>query len=74
VDQEITGEQVRAARSKLGISQERMAYELGASVTTVNRWENGRTHVTHAYRKILSAYFARRLGQDWRELSEGGKR
>lgn len=34
-------EKVKLARSKLGISQEDFAREIGVSFATVNRWENG---------------------------------
>lgn len=34
---------VKEVRRQLGISQEKLAYELGVSFATVNRWENGRT-------------------------------
>ncbi len=32
---------IRAARERLGITQEQLAIALGVSRITVNRWENG---------------------------------
>jgi len=36
-------EAIRELRSKLGLSQERLARKLGVSVLTVRRWEKGRS-------------------------------
>ena len=38
----MTPEQIKSRRLKLGYSQQRFAAELGVSFATVNRWENGR--------------------------------
>jgi DNA-binding transcriptional regulator YiaG len=35
-------DKVKAVRAKLLITQEQLAEELGCTVTSVNRWENGR--------------------------------
>lgn len=37
------GEQLRAARTALGLSQEALARRLGVDPGTVSRWENGRS-------------------------------
>jgi putative transcriptional regulator len=34
---------VRTLRQALGLTQEQFAAEIGVTVSTVNRWENGRT-------------------------------
>lgn len=34
-------EEIKSIREELGITQEKLAYLLGASFSTVNRWENG---------------------------------
>jgi DNA-binding transcriptional regulator YiaG len=39
----MTGPEVRALRRDLGMTQEDLAHELGVTVSTVNRWENGHT-------------------------------
>ena len=33
---------LKSIRSQLGISQEKLAVELGVTFSSVNRWENGR--------------------------------
>lgn len=37
------GSEVKTLRRKLHMTQEDMARELGVTVSTVNRWENGHT-------------------------------
>jgi len=39
----MTGTEVRTLRRDLGMTQEDLAHELGVTVSTVNRWENGHT-------------------------------
>lgn len=34
---------IRAIRAQLGVSQEKLAGELGVTFSTVNRWENGKS-------------------------------
>ncbi|MGF1494017.1 MAG: helix-turn-helix domain-containing protein [Microcoleaceae cyanobacterium] len=38
---------VATMRQRLGISQEKLAAELGVSFQTVNRWERGHTKPSH---------------------------
>ncbi len=52
---------VRALRSELKLTQEEFAHELGITVGTVNRWENGRFRPSKLARATL-AEFARRHG------------
>lgn len=37
-----TAELVKQIRSRLGLTQEKLAAKLGVAFPTVNRWENGR--------------------------------
>lgn len=37
----MTGEQIKAIRMSLGLTQEAFAHFLGVSFPTINRWENG---------------------------------
>lgn len=60
----LNGEAVRAAREQLGWSPERLADEVGCSVTTLNRWERGRQQPARVAVKAL----ARTLGVDARGL------
>ena len=39
----MTGSEVKTLRVSLGMTQEDLAHELGVTVSTVNRWENGHT-------------------------------
>jgi len=42
-------EEIIAIRNALGITQERFASILGASFSTVNRWENGKSIPSRLY-------------------------
>jgi transcriptional regulator with XRE-family HTH domain len=39
-----TSHLIRELRSRLGLTQEKMAARLGVTFPTVNRWENGRAN------------------------------
>jgi len=52
----MTGEQVKAIRQGLGLSQEQFAQTLGVSYTTVNRWERGHTQPTGTALQMLMAF------------------
>lgn len=56
-----TAELVRTLRRDLGLTQEEFAHELGITVGTVNRWENGRFHPSKLARAMLTE-FAERHG------------
>jgi len=43
---QLTAKEVRAFRVKLGYSQEQFAQAVGVTVSTVNRWENGKSHMS----------------------------
>ena len=46
-------ELVRSLRQQLKMTQEEFAHELGITVGTVNRWENGHNSPTRLARKAL---------------------
>jgi putative transcriptional regulator len=54
-------ELVRTLRRELKLTQEEFAHELGITVGTVNRWENGRFRPSKLARATLTD-FARRHG------------
>lgn len=49
----MTPEEIQDIRAKLCVSQEKFASLLGATVTTVNRWENGKAKPSRLYIKEL---------------------
>ena len=53
-------ELVRALRRELKMTQEEFAHELGITVGTVNRWENGRFRPSKLARATLSDFAAKR--------------
>ena len=59
--QDHMGDIVRRLRSKLGLTQEELAHELGITVGTVNRWENGRFRPSKLARSTILE-FARKHG------------
>lgn len=44
---------IKALRLMYGLTQERFARLLGATVVTVNRWENNKAHPSHLYIKEM---------------------
>jgi DNA-binding transcriptional regulator YiaG len=48
--------QVKHLRTKLAITQEELARELGVSFATVNRWENGHTQPIPMARRLFEGY------------------
>jgi putative transcriptional regulator len=55
-----TGELIRRLRRDLGLTQEDFAHELGITVGTVNRWENGRFRPSRLARATLVEFAERR--------------
>lgn len=49
----MTPKEIQEIRQKLCVSQEKFAQLLGATVVTVNRWENGKTRPSRLYIKEL---------------------
>lgn len=50
---------VRALRHRLSMTQEEFAHELGITVGTVNRWENGRFRPSKLARATLADFAAK---------------
>lgn len=47
---------VKYAREQTGMSQEEMAHALQISFTTINRWENGKTHPNKMAKSVFFAF------------------
>ena len=47
------GARVKEIREKLQMTQEELAHAIGTTVTTVNRWENGKHKVSRFGRRAL---------------------
>ena len=69
--QDHMGELVRRLRSKLGLTQEELAHELGITVGTVNRWENGRFRPSKLARSTI-VEFAKKHGVNLESETESG--
>ena len=64
-------ELVRALRRELKMTQEQFAHELGITVGTVNRWENGRFRPSKLARATILE-FAQRRGLSLELLAKSG--
>lgn len=64
-------ELVRALRHELKMTQEELAHELGITVGTVNRWENGRFRPSKLARTTLFE-FATKHGLSLEILAQKG--
>ena len=53
------GARIQRLRSRLGLSQEQLARQLGVSFATVNRWESGRTQMSARASRALAEFEAR---------------
>ena len=49
----MTPEEIQEIRRNLGVTQERFAHILGTTITSVNRWENGKTKPSRLYIREL---------------------
>jgi predicted ATPase/DNA-binding CsgD family transcriptional regulator/DNA-binding XRE family transcriptional regulator len=52
-------ERIQRLRTRLGLSQEQLARQLGVSFATVNRWESGRTQMSARASRALAEFEAR---------------
>ena len=60
---------VREMRTRLGLSQEKLATKLGVSFATINRWENGRTKPS-SMGKVLIERQLKNMGERGADLLE----
>jgi type I restriction enzyme M protein len=61
------GSVIKELRTRLGISQERLASQLRVSFPTVNRWEKGKTQPDGAVRHLIGE-FVKSLGPKFEDL------
>jgi transcriptional regulator with XRE-family HTH domain len=52
-------ERIQRLRTRLGLSQEQLARQLGVSFATVNRWESGRTQMSARASRALAEFEVR---------------
>jgi putative transcriptional regulator len=62
-----TGDLVRQLRTRLGLTQEKLAARLGVTFPTINRWENGRANPSPLALKQIEDLLAA-LGKDGDDL------
>lgn len=58
---------IREIRSRLGLTQEKFAHQLGVTYLTVNRWENGRTSPSPMALKLIEGVL-RQMGDRGKDL------
>lgn len=47
---------VKRVRKELGLSQEQLARELSISFSTINRWENGKSHPSQMAKGLFCSF------------------
>jgi transcriptional regulator with XRE-family HTH domain len=62
-----TSDLVREIRTRLGLTQEKLAVRLGVTFPTINRWENGRANPSPLALKQIEDLLAA-LGKDGEDL------
>jgi len=62
----MTGQELRALRRGLGLTQERLGVELGVPQNTIARWETGARRIAHPrwLRLAIEGLAARQRGTD----------
>jgi len=65
---QLTGDDVLAGRYHLEKTQAELSVDLDmVGITTINRWENGHAAPSGAWSKIVSEYFVKKVGKDWKK-------
>lgn len=52
---------LKASRKKLGISQEKLAQEVGVSLASIQRWESGKCEPFSLTKNIIKKYIKKEL-------------
>jgi putative transcriptional regulator len=58
VKEEMSGDEIRNLRKKLGLTQEEFAHAVAVTFSTVNRWENGHAKPSKLARRAIEALMA----------------
>lgn len=53
LDKEMSGDEIRSLRKKLGLTQEEFAHAVAVTFSTVNRWENGHARPSKLARRAI---------------------
>jgi DNA-binding transcriptional regulator YiaG len=53
--EEMSGDEIRNLRKKLGLTQEEFAHAVAVTFSTVNRWENGHAKPSKLARRAIEA-------------------
>ena len=59
-DKEMSGDEIRSLRKKLGLTQEEFAHAVAVTFSTVNRWENGHAKPSKLARRAIEGLVAPR--------------
>ena len=75
--EEMSGDEIRNLRKKLGLTQEEFAHAVAVTFSTVNRWENGHAKPSKLARRAIEALMgpkpnANQGSQSIEELASGG--
>lgn len=58
VKDEMSGDEIRNLRKKLGLTQEEFAHAVAVTFSTVNRWENGHAKPSKLARRAIESLMA----------------
>lgn len=76
--EDVSGNEIRELRKRLGLTQEEFAHAVAVTFSTVNRWENGHAKPSKLARRAIEALAAAKTGevpagsQSIEDLSRGG--
>ena len=74
--EDMSGDEIRNLRKRLGLTQEEFAHAVAVTFSTVNRWENGHAKPSKLARRAIESLMAPKAGmssgsQTIEELASG---
>jgi len=60
----LTAEEIRAARTTLGLTQTQLAELIGCAAESLSRWENGAILQSRSYDRLLRIFFHLPIARD----------